>query len=96
MFKLNVKGLMKNRHLSKAIAEQNFNRFITIMRYKCEFNEIEFIQVPRFYPSSKRCSKCGEVKRNLKLSDRVFQCECGHEIDRDLNASINLANYRVS
>ncbi|MGL4534771.1 MAG: zinc ribbon domain-containing protein, partial [Fusobacteriaceae bacterium] len=66
------------------------------MKYKCEFNGIEFVQVPRFYPSSKKCSKCGEVKKNLKLSDRVFQCECRHVMDRDLNASINLANYRAS
>ncbi|MGL5100717.1 MAG: RNA-guided endonuclease InsQ/TnpB family protein [Fusobacteriaceae bacterium] len=93
---LNVKGMMKNRHLSKAIAEQNFHRFTTVMKYKCEFNGIEFVQVPRFYPSSKKCSKCGEIKKNLKLSDRVFQCECGHVMDRDLNASINLGNYRVS
>ena len=93
---LNVKGMMKNRHLSKAIAEQNFYKFITYMKYKAEFNGIEFIQVPRFYPSSKTCSKCGTVKKDLKLSDRVFKCECGHVLDRDLNASINLANYRVS
>ncbi|MGL4947334.1 MAG: RNA-guided endonuclease InsQ/TnpB family protein, partial [Cetobacterium sp.] len=93
---LNVKGMMKNRHLSKAIAEQNFYKFITYMKYKAEFNGIEFIQVPRFYPSSKTCSKCGTIKKDLKLSDRVFKCECGHIMDRDLNASINLSNYRVS
>ena len=93
---LNVSGMMKNRHLSKAIAEQNFFKFITYMKYKCEFNGVEFIQVPRFYPSSKTCSECGVVKNDLKLSDRVFKCECGYIMDRDLNASINLANYRVS
>ena len=93
---LNVKGMMKNKHLSKAIAEQNFYKFITYMKYKAEFNGIEFIQVPRFYPSSKTCSKCGTIKKDLKLSDRVFKCECGHIMDRDLNASINLSNYRVS
>ncbi|MHA4984985.1 RNA-guided endonuclease InsQ/TnpB family protein [Cetobacterium somerae] len=93
---LNVKGMIKNKHLSKAIAEQNFYKFTTYMKYKAEFNRIEFIQVPRFYPSSKTCSKCGIIKRDLKLSDRVFKCECGHIMDRDLNASINLANYRVS
>ncbi|MGL5545326.1 MAG: RNA-guided endonuclease InsQ/TnpB family protein, partial [Cetobacterium sp.] len=93
---LNVKGMMKNRHLSKAIAEQNFYKFITYMKYKAEFNGIEFIQVPRFYPSSKTCSHCGAIKKDLKLSDRVFKCQCGHILDRDLNASINLANYRVS
>lgn len=93
---LNVSGMMKNRHLSKAIAEQNFFKFITYMKYKCEFNGVEFIQVPRFYPSSKMCSHCGTIKKDLKLSDRVFKCECGYIMDRDLNASINLANYRVS
>lgn len=93
---LNIKGMMKNRYLSKAIAEQNFYKFITYMKYKCGFNGIEFIQVPRFYPSSKTCSKCGSIKRELKLSQRIFKCECGHTMDRDLNASMNLANYRVS
>lgn len=90
---LNVKGMMKNKYLSRAIAEQNFHKFITYMKYKCEFNGIEFVQVPRFYPSSKTCSHCGTIKKDLKLSDRVFKCECGHTLDRDLNASINLANY---
>lgn len=93
---LNVKGMMKNRHLSKAIAEQNFFKFITYIKYKCGFNGIEFLQVPRFYPSSKTCSQCGNVKKDLKLSDRTFRCECGFEMDRDFNASKNLANYKVS
>lgn len=93
---LNVKGMMKNRHLSKAIAEQNFFKFITYIKYKCGFNGIEFLQVPRFYPSSKTCSQCGTIKKDLKLSNRIFKCECGFEIDRDLNASKNLANYKVS
>ncbi|MEG0514978.1 MAG: transposase [Cetobacterium sp.] len=93
---LNVKGMMKNRYLSKAIAEQSFYKFITYIKYKAEFNGIEFIQVPRFYPSSKTCSKCGTVKKDLKLSDRVFKCECGYILDRDLNASLNLANYKIS
>ncbi|MGL5056447.1 MAG: zinc ribbon domain-containing protein [Fusobacteriaceae bacterium] len=87
---------MKNKHLSKSIAEQNFYKFITYMKYKAEFNLIEFIQVPRFYPSSKTCSDCGAIKKDLKLSDRIFKCECGHIMDRDLNVSINLSNYRVS
>ena len=64
------------------------------MKYKCEFNGIEFIQVDRFFPSSKKCSCCGEVKPIIKLKDRVYKCEyCGFEIDRDKNASINLGNY---
>ena len=91
---LNTRGMMKNKHLSKAIAEQCFYEFIRQMKYKCEFNGIEFIQVDRFYPSSKTCSCCGNIKKDLKLKDRVYICEeCGLEIDRDKNASINLGNY---
>lgn len=91
---LNVSGMMKNKHLSKAIAEQCFYEFIRQMKYKCEFNGIEFIQVDRFYPSSKKCSCCGNIKKNLRLKDRTYICdECGLEIDRDKNASINLGNY---
>lgn len=91
---LNVTGMMKNGHLSKAIAEQCFYEFIRQMRYKCEWNGIEFVQVPRMYPSSKTCSCCGTVKRNLKLSDRTYVChDCGLTIDRDYNAAINLMRY---
>lgn len=90
---LNVKGMMKNKHLSKAIAEQGFNTFINQMKYKCEKYGIEFIQVPTFYPSSKTCSHCGSIKKDLKLSDRVYKCSCGFICDRDKNASYNLANY---
>lgn len=91
---LNVSGMAKNKHLSKAISEQGFSEFIRQMKYKCEFNGIEFIQVDRFYPSSKTCSNCGTIKKDLKLKDRVYKCEhCGLEIDRDKNASINLGNY---
>ena len=93
MENLNVSGMMKNKHLSEAIAEQGFYRFISYMKYKCEWNRIEFIQVDRFYPSSKTCSCCRKVKKDLKLSDRIFKCECGAEIDRDINAAINLKNY---
>ena len=91
---LNVKGMMKNKHLAKAIAEQMFYEFIRQMKYKCEYNGIEFIQVDRFYPSSKTCHKCGCIKHDLKLSDRTYICPgCGEITDRDLNAAINLANY---
>lgn len=91
---LNVAGMMKNRHLSKAIQEQCFYEFIRQMRYKCEWNGIEFIQVGRFYPSSKTCSCCGSLKPDLKLSDRTYRCdECGAVIDRDYNAAINLSRY---
>lgn len=91
---LNVQGMMKNRHLSKAVAEQCFYEFIRQMQYKCEWLGIKFVQVDRFYPSSKTCSCCGSVKSDLKLSDRTYVCsECGFTIDRDLNAAINLMRY---
>jgi putative transposase len=91
---LNVGGMMKNRHLSKAIAEQGFFEFARQMRYKCEFNGVEFVQADKWYPSSKTCSQCGYIKSNLKLKDREFKCECcGVALDRDKNASINLGKY---
>lgn len=87
---LNVKGMMKNRHLSKAVAQQCFYTFQTWLLAKCKEYGIELRQVDRFYPSSKLCSCCGQKKVDLKLSDRTYKCDCGNEIDRDLNASINL------
>ena len=91
---LNVSGMMKNKHLSKAIQEQCFYEFIRQMKYKCEWNGIEFVQVDRFYPSSKTCSNCGTIKKDLKLSDRTFVCpDCGFTIDRDYNAALNLMRY---
>ena len=91
---LNVSGIMKNRHLAKAIQDQRLYEFIRQMQYKCEERGIEFIQVSRFYPSSKTCSNCGAIKRNLKLSERTFVCpECGLHIDRDYNAALNLMRY---
>jgi putative transposase len=87
---LNVKGMMKNKHLSKTIAKQCFYTFKTWLLTKCEEYEIELRQVDTFYPSSKLCSCCGQKKADLKLSDRVYTCECGNVMDRDLNASINL------
>lgn len=93
---LNVRGMMKNRHLSEAIAAQKLYEFKRQMQYKCEALGIELIEADRFYPSSKTCSHCGNIKRDLKLKDRVYRCpECGLVIDRDLNAAINLANYSV-
>ena len=93
---LNVKGMMKNRHLSRAVQEQNLAKFLTYMKYKCEWNGIEFVQVSRWFPSSKMCSNCGCIKKDLKLSDRTYICpECGMVIDRDLNAAINLEHYSV-
>ena len=91
---LNILGMMKNRHLSEAVQDQCFHEFVRQMKYKCEWNGIEFIQADRYYPSSKTCSCCGNVKRDLKLKDRTFVCsECGFTLDRDLNASINLMRY---
>ncbi|BDU84825.1 RNA-guided endonuclease InsQ/TnpB family protein [Clostridium perfringens] len=91
---LNVKGMMKNKHLSKAITSQKFFEFKTKLTVKCKENHIELRIVDRFYPSSKTCSQCGKVKKDLKLSDRIYKCDCGFTIDRDLNASINLKNAK--
>ena len=91
---LNIKGMMKNRHLSKAIAKQGLYEFKRQMKYKCAFNGIEFVEADKWYPSSKTCSECGHIKPKLSLSDRTYLCEdCGIVIDRDLNASINLSRY---
>ena len=92
---LNVRSMMKNRHLSKAIQQQNFYSFRLKLQNKCKQFKIELRVVDRFYPSSKLCSNCGGIKKNLKLSDRVYICnECGIVIDRDLNAAINLRNAK--
>lgn len=87
---LNIKGMMKNKHLSKAISKQGFYDFVKKLKFKCIENSIELRQVDTFYPSSKMCSKCGNIKKDLKLSDRTYKCSCGLVIDRDLNASLNL------
>ena len=94
---LNVSGMMKNKHLAEKIAEQKFYEFKRQMKYKCQFNKIEFFEVDRWYPSSKACSCCKNIKKDLKLSDRTYICnECGLVIDRDKNASINLGNYKLA
>ena len=91
---LNVKGMMKNKHLAKAIQKQKFYEFKRQICYKCQKYGMEFVEVPTFYPSSKTCSCCGCIRRDLKLSDCVYRCnECGLVIDRDFHASLNLANY---
>ena len=87
---LNVKGMMKNRHLSKAVASQKFYEFRTKLQAKCNENGIELRVVDRWYPSSKTCHCCGTVKKDLKLSDRIFKCSCGYVEDRDFNAALNL------
>lgn len=87
---LNVKGMMKNRHLSKAIAAQKFYEFRNKLKTKCADYGMELRIADRWYPSSKRCHCCGSVKNDLKLSDRTYRCDCGYVKDRDLNASLNL------
>ena len=87
---LNVKGMMKNRHLSKAVASQKFYEFRAKLQAKCNENGIELRVVDRWYPSSKTCHCCGTVKKDLKLSDRIFKCSCGYVEDRDFNAALNL------
>ena len=90
---LNVSGMMKNRHLSKAVQQQGFYEFRRQIEYKSEWNNISVIIADRFFPSSKLCSCCGNIKKDLKLSDRTYKCECGNIIDRDFQASINLKTY---
>lgn len=92
---LNIKGMMKNRHLSKAISQQCLHEFKRQIQYKCKKYGIEFVEADKWFPSSKMCSCCGQIKSDLKLKDRVFTCQCGFKMDRDLNASINLANYQI-
>ena len=96
---LNVKGMMKNRCLSKAVASQKFYEFRTRLKAKCDENGIKLRVADRFYPSSKTCHHCGSVRKNLKLSDRIYRCECGYVADRDLNAALNLKDaktYRIA
>ena len=87
---LNVSGMMKNRHLSKAVASQKFYEFKTKLLAKCKENGIELRIVDRWFPSSKTCHCCKRIKKDLKLSDRIFKCDCGYIEDRDFNAALNL------
>ena len=87
---LNVKGMMKNRHLSKAVASQKFYEFRAKLLTKCNKSGIELRVGDRWYPSSKICHCCGSIKKDLKLSDRIFKCRCGYIEDRDFNAALNL------
>ena len=90
---LNVSGMMKNKYLSKALQEQKLYEFKKQIEYKSERNNIQVIIADRFFPSSKLCSCCGNIKRGLKLSDRIYKCQCGNIIDRDFQASVNLKVY---
>ena len=96
---LNVSGMMKNKHLSKSVAQQKFYEFRNKLTNKCHDLGIELRIVDRFYPSSKLCHNCGQIKKDLKLSDRIYKCDCGLEIDRDYNASLNLRDcltYKIA
>ena len=92
---LNVSGMMKNRHLSKAVASQKFYEFRIKLKVKCDDNGIELRIVDRWYPSSKTCHCCGLIKKDLKLSDRIYKCICGYIEDRDFNASLNLRDAKI-
>ena len=92
---LNIKGMMKNRHLAKAIAQQKLYDFKLKLQYKCEKYGIELVEADKWFPSSRMCCSCGAIKNDLKLSDRVYKCHCGLVIDRDYNASINLSRYEL-
>ena len=92
---LNVKGMMKNRCLSKAVASQKFYEFRKRLKAKCDEKGIELRVADRFYPSSKTCHHCGYIRKNLKLSDRIYRCECGYVADRDLNAALNLKDAKT-
>ena len=96
---LNISGMMKNKHLSKAVASQKFYEFRIKLQAKCNENKIELRVVDRWYPSSKTCHCCGAIKKDLKLSDRIFKCDCGYSEDRDFNAALNLRDattYKIA
>jgi putative transposase len=92
---LNVTGMMKNKHLAREIQNCSFYEIRRQLEYKCKWYHIELVVADRFYPSSKTCSRCGQKKQDLRLADRIFTCSCGHRIDRDVNAAINLAKLAV-
>ena len=92
---LNISGMMKNKHLSKAVASQKFYEFRIKLQAKCNENGIELRVVDRWYPSSKTCHCCGAIKKDLKLSDRIFRCHCGYVEDRDFNAALNLRGVKT-
>ena len=90
---LNIQGMQRNHHLSKSITDQGWHQFGKMLEYKLGWRRAELITIGRFDPSSKMCSRCGNIKHDLKLSDRTYHCdECGLSIDRDLNAAVNTRN----
>lgn len=92
---LNIKGMMKNRHLSKAIQKQNFYYFRMFLIQQCKKYNVEVRVIDKFYPSSKLCACCGQIKSDLKLSDRIYKCDCGNVIDRDYQASLNIRDCKI-
>ena len=92
---LNVKGMVKNRKLSRAISNQSWCKFVSTLTLKSREYNTKVVKIDRFYPSSKMCSRCGNINKELKLSDRAYKCKCGLEIDRDLNAAINIKNFDI-
>ena len=93
---LNVKGMVKNHKLAKAISDASFCEFKRQVQYKTIFYGGEVSLIDRWFPSSKLCSNCGNIKKDLTLSDRTYNCECGFSLDRDLNAAINIKNYYIN
>ena len=90
---LSVRGMIRKRHWARSIADAGWSEFRAMLEYKTRWCGSALIVVPRFYPSTKKCSACGHIKAEMPLGERVFQCEvCGAEIDRDLNAARNLAS----
>lgn len=92
---LNIRGMMKNKHLAKAIQQQKLYKFRQVLTQKCKENNIELRIVDRWFPSSKICNYCGRIKKDLKLSDRIYKCDCGYTADRDYNASLNLRDAKI-
>lgn len=90
---LNVKGMLKNHKLAGALSDASFGEIKRQLEYKSIWYSCNLLFVDRFFPSSKLCSTCGSIKDDLTLSDRIYSCSCGNNVDRDLNASINLKNY---
>ena len=89
---LNMKGMSQALKFGKSVSDNGWGMFASMLKYKAELKGKQFVKIDKFYPSSKTCSFCGAVKKDLKLSDRIYTCECGISIDRDLNASINIKN----
>jgi len=92
---LNVSGMMKNHYLARAISDVSFHELRRMLEYKCKWYDSELVVIDRWFPSSKMCSRCGAIKDDLTLNDRIYKCDCGLEIDRDLNAAINIRAKHV-